>query len=36
MGAALVIGDGMDLVDKIAEGEPPDTPDTIVKFSLAT
>jgi peptidylprolyl isomerase len=27
--------DGMDLVDKIAKGEPPREPDTIVKFSLA-
>ncbi len=27
--------DGMDLVDKITRGEPPRTPDTIVKFSMA-
>jgi cyclophilin family peptidyl-prolyl cis-trans isomerase len=27
--------DGMEFVDKITKGEPPRTPDTIVKFSLA-
>ena len=27
--------DGMEHVDKIAQGEPPDHPDTIIKFSLA-
>lgn len=27
--------EGMDLVDKIAQGEPPRNPDTIVKFTLA-
>lgn len=27
--------DGMDHVDKIAHGEPPGNPDTIIKFSLA-
>jgi cyclophilin family peptidyl-prolyl cis-trans isomerase len=30
------VTDGMDLVDKIATGEPPRNPDKIIKFSLAT
>ena len=29
------VTDGMDFVDKIAKGEPPRKPDTIVKFTLA-
>jgi peptidylprolyl isomerase len=29
------VTEGMELVDQIAKGEPPRTPDTIVKFSLA-
>jgi peptidylprolyl isomerase len=30
------VTEGMELVDKIAPGEPPRAPDTIVKFSLAS
>jgi len=30
------VTEGMELVDKIARGEPPREPDTIVKFSLAS
>jgi peptidylprolyl isomerase len=30
------VTDGMEHVDQIAQGEPPRTPDTIVKFSLAS
>ncbi len=29
------VTDGMDFVDKIAKGEPPRKPDTIIKFTLA-
>lgn len=30
------VTEGMELIDKLAAGEPPRTPDTIVKFSLAS